>query len=160
MNVEFLLSLPKAVPDTFISGKDASEKCGDDFSVYCMSMAKNQAAIDSLNSPYLLCHLFGLQHRINKDGVSNIMNAMRKGVCFTQQAENMVRGVCDPPRPTSSVPVFVFCTTPSNFDSHYKTPQIFVQGRKKTSKLTLQQAVLRMPIECIGNQFFLKPASE
>ena len=53
MKVEFLHTLPKAVPYTFISSKDASENCGDDFSVYCVPMSKNQAAIDSLNSPYL-----------------------------------------------------------------------------------------------------------
>ena len=102
----------------------------------------------------------GPQHRINKDGVSHIMKAMLKGGRFTQQAENMVKGGCDPPRPTSSVPVFVFYTTPSNFNSHYRTPQSFVQGGKKTSELTLQQAVLQTPIDCIGNKFFLKPASE
>ena len=132
----------------FKSDEDASKSCQDDFSTYCVPVRRNQAAFDSLNSPFLFFQMAsGPEHSINKDGMFSIMNAMKKGGRCTSMAKSKVRGACNPRRPTCSVPVFVFCTTPSNFDSHYKTPQKFVQGKRKASEIeNIQQAVLELPI--------------
>lgn len=51
---EFELTLPKAAICLFKTPADASSKVKDDLSVYCMPTKSNQAAIDSMRSPWLL----------------------------------------------------------------------------------------------------------
>lgn len=147
-NDKFTLTLPKSVSYFFKSDEDASMSCRDDFCTYCVPVGRNQAAIDSLGSPFLFFQMAsGPEHSINKDGMVSIMDAMKKGGRCTSEAASKVRGACDPRRPTCSVPVFVFCTTPFNFDGHYKTPQKFVQGKRKASEIeNIQQAVLELSI--------------
>lgn len=146
---EFKLTLPESEFYTFKSDPDASLACQDDLSVYCSPRARNHAAFDSLSSPYLFFQMAsGPRHSINKDGLSRIIKAMEDGGRFTPQAQNCVRSACVPARTSSTFLVFVFSTTPENFQSHYKSPQSFVEGRLVASAVkAIQQAVLEVPID-------------
>ena len=147
-NDKFTLTLSKSMSYFFKSDEDASKSCRDDFSTYCVPVSRNQAAFDSLSSPFLFFQMAsGPEHSINKDGMLSITNAMENGGHCSWVAERKVRGAYDPRRRKCSVPVFVFCSTPSNFDSYYKTPQKFVQSKRKASEIeNIQQAVLELPI--------------
>ena len=135
-NDKFTLTLPMSVSYFFRSAEDAIKSCRDDLSTYCVPVSRNQAAFDSFSSPFLFFQMASRpEHSINKDGMLSITKAMENGGRCTWVAGNAVRGACDPHRPECSVPVFVFCTTPSNFDSHYKTPQKFVQNKRKASEI-------------------------
>ena len=96
-NDKFTLTLPKSVSYFFRSDEDAIKSCRDDLSTYCVLVSCNQAAFDSLNSPFLFFQMASRpEHSINKDGMFSITKVMENGGCCTSVAGNVVRGACDP----------------------------------------------------------------
>lgn len=62
---DFTLELPPATPAIFDSGKDAARLARAEFSSYCMPVASQQAAVDSLCSPVCLFQV--LAHHPHED---------------------------------------------------------------------------------------------
>jgi hypothetical protein len=143
---EFELTLPKADICLFKTPADASSKVKDDLSVYCMPTKSNQAAIDSMRSPWLLFQMaYGPKHNISL-GLSKVLDDLQ----LTNEAQDSVKKACVLPR-SPTLPLFIFCTPQDNFRNSYKNPQPFGEGKKRKPDI-VRQAVLNIPIDIVEDR--------
>ena len=169
---EFQLKLSEGEFCTFNTAEDASSVVMDDLSLYCLPRASNQVAMDSIISPYLLFQMTASRNRsINKAGLFKLVKALKDKGRLTRAAWDEVRSKCHPPlRTKKHFPLFVFCTTPANFQAHYKSPQIFVEKgiKVKQGVPQIHQIVLEIPIDFLEKHLegdlrlraVLKPGSD
>jgi hypothetical protein len=148
---EFELTLPKANIFLFkfqqtLPKADASSNVKENLYVYCMPTKSNQAAIDSMRSPWLLFQMaYGPKHNISL-GLSKVLDDLQ----LTNEAQDSVKKACVLPR-SPTLPLFIFCTTPDNFRNSYKNPQPFGEGKKRKPDI-VRQAVLNIPIDIVEDR--------
>jgi hypothetical protein len=141
----FHLTLPRAADIClFKTPADASSKVKDDLSVYCMPTRSNQAAIDSMSSPWLLFQMAsGPKHSISL-GLLKVLDDLQ----LTNKAQDSVKKACALGMKPLHHPLYIFCTTPDNFENSYKKLQPFGEGKKRKPDI-VRQAVLNIPIDIV-----------